>query len=230
MVYIKKSKPTPEIVAGLNKEKAKKSGTYLIESVINKVKEDFFNKCYLCESKKPANINIEHFIPHENNKELKFDWNNLYWSCGHCNNIKSNRYNSKKPNSEILDCTKKKDEVETSLVYYVDPFPKSEVKITPLRNGIKVQNTVQLLKEIYGGTTYLKTTEAVNLKDQLIKEIFDFTGLLHLYCNAHEEERKEDIKKLIKDRLSIKSDFAAFKRWIIRKNTFLSQEFGSFIK
>jgi hypothetical protein len=104
------------------------------------------------------------------------------------------------------------------------------VIIKPQKNDIRVQNTIQLLREIYNGTTVEKKIEAVNLKDQLIKEIFDFTKLLHQYNEAHEEDWKNHIKKLIKDRLSVKSAFAAFKRWIIRKNSFLLQEFGSFIK
>lgn len=33
---------------------------------------------------------MEHLLPHKNGKYLdrKFDWNNLFWACGHCNNVK----------------------------------------------------------------------------------------------------------------------------------------------
>ena len=36
---------------------------------------------------------VEHLLPHLDGKypKRKFDWNNLFWSCGHCNNVKNQR-------------------------------------------------------------------------------------------------------------------------------------------
>ena len=31
---------------------------------------------------------IEHLQSHRGNMDLKYDWNNLFWACAHCNNIK----------------------------------------------------------------------------------------------------------------------------------------------
>lgn len=78
MVYLEKSQPAPDC---LETEKAKAYGDYKCKNVLERIKTDFKNKCYLCEYKEPVAINVEHFRPHEGDKDLKFDWNNLFWSC-----------------------------------------------------------------------------------------------------------------------------------------------------
>lgn len=75
MVYIEKSQPAPKC---LDKEKNKANGDYRCASVLDRIKNDFRNKCYICEYKEPVSINIEHFRPHKGDKNLKFDWNNLF--------------------------------------------------------------------------------------------------------------------------------------------------------
>ena len=37
-----------------------------------------------------------------NMKEISFDWNKLFWSCGHCNGIK----NQRKYDEHIIGCCK----------------------------------------------------------------------------------------------------------------------------
>ena len=96
MINIKKSEHPPKC---LSEEKKKANGDYKCGEVLDRLKEDFHNKCYLCEEKEPSTINVEHFIPHQGNKDLKFDWKNLFWACGHCNNTKLAKYKN------IIDCT-----------------------------------------------------------------------------------------------------------------------------
>ena len=86
MVYFEK---TAEAPASLAREKRKgKNGSYREEDVISLLDKDFCGKCYICETKRPTGINIEHFVPHHNNIDLMFDWKNLFLSCPHCNNAK----------------------------------------------------------------------------------------------------------------------------------------------
>lgn len=42
------------------------------------LKELFHGKCYICENKQITSYNIEHLIPHHENPDLKYDWNNLF--------------------------------------------------------------------------------------------------------------------------------------------------------
>jgi uncharacterized protein (TIGR02646 family) len=119
MVYFEKSQPAP---ACLVLEKGKANGDYKTPETLRRLENDFKNKCYICESKAPHTINVEHFNPHQGNQDLKFDWNNLFWACGHCNNTKLATHNN------LLNCTDINDNVEEAIHYYINPFPKEKDK------------------------------------------------------------------------------------------------------
>jgi len=89
MIHLSKRQLPPNIT--IKSKKDYQSGV-----VFEILAEDCHNKCYICEDK-PTTINVEHIIPHRGDPELQFDWNNLFLACGHCNNIKGEKYD------EILD-------------------------------------------------------------------------------------------------------------------------------
>ena len=60
----------------------------------------FHGKCYICENKQITFYQIEHLIPHRGDIDLKYDWNNLFLVCAHCNNTKRDKF------EPVLDCTK----------------------------------------------------------------------------------------------------------------------------
>ncbi len=99
MVKVERSFPAPESLAV---EAAKINGSYKEKDVTERLKKDFHDKCYICEIKGLQDPEVEHLLPHKNGKypERKFDWNNLFWCCGHCNSIKNNG----KYDSGIIDC------------------------------------------------------------------------------------------------------------------------------
>ena len=99
MVKIERSFPAP---ASLESEAKKVSGSYEQPDVVSRLRKDFHDKCYICELKNLQDPQVEHLLPHKNGKypERKFDWNNLFWSCSHCNGIK----NQKKYDDGIIDC------------------------------------------------------------------------------------------------------------------------------
>lgn len=119
MITLIKSQPEPD---DLQKEREKAYGDYKTPKVLDQIKEDFKNKCYICEMKNPPVINVEHFIPHKDDHTLKFQWDNLFYACGHCNNIKLAKYNN------ILNCTNLKDDVENVIRLKMDPFPLQMLK------------------------------------------------------------------------------------------------------
>ncbi len=228
MVYIHKPAPNQRITDALHSEKDKANGDYKIPVVMEKIKNNFHNKCYLCESKEPTNINIEHFTPHRGDNDLKFDWDNLFWSCAHCNNIKRADYNTNSNNS-ILNCTDENDRVEESIQSLADSFPGSDVSFLPDGNNPKIQITINLLTDIFNGTTEQKRLEAINLRKALTDELFKFNKLLHKYTEANLEQIKNETKADIENELSIKSAFASFKRWKIRQKSYLLDEFGQYL-
>lgn len=198
MFEVDRSYPAPESLA---LEKTKSSGKYNKPDVLYQLRDDFYNKCYLCEQKELTSINIEHFVAHRGDVDLKFNWDNLYWSCTHCNNIKSDKYNN------LLDCTK--DDAVNSMEYEYRSFPKPIVTITAIRNSSKTVETVDLLNKIYEGTTIQKKIEAESIRAGIGREIKKLNDCLGKDMND------QDVSNQLTDLLSKKSEYSAFKRWII---------------
>lgn len=221
MLYFEKSQPAPDCLVT---EKAKKTGDYKCGHVLERIRADFKNKCYICESAKPQTINVEHFRPHKGNVELKFSWENLFWSCGHCNNLKLDDY------GDILDCTDINSAIESKIEYEFNPFPCEKVKVKALIETNEVTSTVNLIQAVFNGNTKLKIMEAANLRDDLLTEIQDFQYYLTEYFkDTSDEEDKIRYHSRIKSHLHCASSFVSFKRWIVRRNTGLMEQFGKYL-
>lgn len=191
-------------------QKAKQSGsTYNTPEVNTALMEMFRKKCYICENRDGiSSYQIEHLIPHRGNKELKYDWNNLFLSCAHCNNIKNDKY------EPILDCSK--EEVDQKIAFRKKGyFGKDEVyEFEPLEQSREIENTVRLLKDAYYGTTPQKKMEAVNIRRELRKNLSAFKEYVREYEEA-EDYDKEDCKFIIKKEVNGDEPFTAFKRWLL---------------
>lgn len=83
-------------------EKQKANGVYNKADVIQQLKEDSNDKCYICELRGLSDPEVEHLKPHHGRKiaERVFDWNNLFYACPHCNNLKKEA----KYDDKIIDC------------------------------------------------------------------------------------------------------------------------------
>ncbi len=186
--------------------------SYNAPEVNGALKEMFRGKCYICENKEGiSSFQIEHLKPHKGDAELKYDWNNLFWSCAHCNNIKNAKYDP------ILDCTKV--DVDKKIAFRKEGyFGKDEkFQFIPLEEGAEIENTVALLYEAYYGSTPQKKVEAANIRKALRRSLSDFKNLIREYCEA-EDYDKEDMRCLIHKELGQGSPFTAFKRWLIWDN------------
>ncbi len=220
MINIVKSQPAPDCLVI---EKAKANGTYRCGDVLTRLVVDFFNKCYLCGEHAPSSLNIEHFLAHRGNKDLLFDWLNLFLVCSHCNNTKL----AKATYDHILNCTDANDLVTEWIEYNINPYPMEHAIITAQKDDALVHNTVALLNEIYQGKTLNKELEANNIRRKIIDEIRVFQQLLFdFYELGLSQEERNDIKNQIRRKLSLESPFTAFKVWIIKRNTRLMTEFG----
>lgn len=194
-------------------KKAKQSGSsYNTESVNHALREVFHGKCYICENKEATSCQIEHLVPHRENKELKYDWENLFWACAHCNNTKSDRY------EPILDCTK--EPVEKVITFRKKGYFGEDEKLefTALQENEAVKNTISLLEAVYYGTTPQKQIEARIIRKTLRKDLSQFKEYVREYQEAEDEDEKEDIGYLLEKELKDSSAFTAFKRWLIWDN------------
>ena len=207
MVKIERSFPAP---ASLAKEAQKVSGKYDKPDVIEQLKKDFHNKCYICEMKELQDPNVEHLLPHKNGRypERKFDWENLFWSCGHCNGVKNNS----KYDEVIMDCCK--CDPENYLNFYLVGNDVC-VEVSDLTD--EVQNrTAQLVKEVFstkntGMRTY-KSDERLKLLQKEMAILYKQLERLHSNPDAKVTIRMIGIL------LKRESAFAAFKRCYVRKH------------
>ena len=196
-------------VVSLEKEKRKSSGTYNTPEVNAALKEMFHDKCYLCEQKGLTSRAIEHRVPHQGNLDLKFDWNNLFLVCTHCNNIKGNRYD------KILDCSQVA--VDSKIAFRKHGYwgVPEYLEFVPLSDDEETRNTVALLEEIYQGRTAQKNDESKMICRKVQRAMSDFKNCVREYAESEGEDR-EDALELIKRELKASSEFTAFKRWLIR--------------
>lgn len=198
--------------------------SYNTEHVNQALREVFHGKCYICENKEATSYQIEHLIPHRGDKKLKYDWNNLFWVCAHCNNIKSDKY------EPILNCTT--EPVEHLIAFrktgYFGTDEKLEFSAVKDDNEA-IRNTILLLNDAYYGTTPQKKMEARIIRRTLRKDLSKFKEYVREYQEAENEEEKEDIEMLLKRELKDSSAFTAFKRWLIWDNEEKYRELEKFI-
>ena len=195
----------------LAQEKIKSSGKCNTEEVLNALREIFHDKCYLCESKTTADLEIEHLKPHGGNCDLKFDWENLFLACGRCNHIKGNKF------TPILDCTKiEVDEIISfRKIGYFGTEETLEIKKVEDNDDIAIQMTCDLLQRIYYGNTPQEKIAAKMLRRAVRIELSSFKEAVREYNEAIGED-KQDLWLTIRSKLKSNSPFAAFKRWIVR--------------
>lgn len=214
----KSSEKAEKAIESLRREKAR-SGSYNTPEVNAALREMFHGKCYICENKQITSYQIEHLVSHRGNADLKYDWNNLFLACAHCNNTKLDK----------IDCTK--ENVEALIAFRRTGYFGTDEKLLfeKLDDRIEVENTIKLLQEVYYGSTPQKKMESTILRRMLRKELSAFKEYVREYHEAEDEE-KEDLKYLLQKELRDSSPFAAFKRWLIRDNREVYAELLGYIE
>ena len=221
MIYLPKSQPGP--IAELNAQKLA-GGTYNIEAVLTALKNDSHGKCYICELKNPSSIEIEHFVSHKGDNDLKFSWNNLFFSCRHCNNSKGAVVFD-----DILNCSVLADDIEGSIKFILNPIPKELPSFEALNTSNRTLNTIDLLNKVYVGQTPQKKLEASGLRMLLLNDVLNFHVLLRDHDQTENVDLKEFYRLKIVAELESKSAFTAFKRRIVKDNVNLMAEFGQYV-
>jgi hypothetical protein len=159
-----------------------------------------------------------------------YSWENLFFACGHCNNIKLAlpQYNG------ILNCTNRDHRTTDWIRYGYDDsnFERLIVLIDEIVTQNGVQPTVQLLRDIYNSTnTIIKKMESENLRRRLQKELALFNNeLSNYFLNGNlTENDKHTVAQRIIEHLQKNSAFSAFKIWIIRSKERYMADFGQHI-
>ncbi|MCD8013564.1 MAG: hypothetical protein LUG99_10370 [Lachnospiraceae bacterium] len=207
MVKVERTFPAP---ASLAEEEKKANGSYREPDVIERLYRDFHNKCYICEIGNLQDPQVEHLLPHQNGRypERKFDWNNLFLSCGHCNSVK----NQRKYDVGIIDCCKEDPEEQ---IWFRLHEKETQVSAKDGENAQAVL-TAQLVTEVFNQrNTGLRTRASAQRLHELTLEMDKFYAALEEVTEYPESAfalRKMQVL------LRRESAFAAFKRNYIREH------------
>lgn len=215
MIRIKKSKLPQKIVIKTEED-------YRSEEVLLLLRQDFFDKCYICEEKDSSSINVEHFHSCKNYEDLKYNWENLFLACVHCNRIKGSKYD------HIIDCSK--EDPEKYIILRFNSYPENYVEVLDRLIGSENEKTKELLDKIYNGTgTPISEYEAKNLKKKISKEIREFTECVDSYYDESDPKLRAAYWKKLGKMLSRESNFAGFKRSMVFQSEELMRRFGELV-
>ncbi len=195
---------------------------YNDEEVVKILAPMFYYKCYLCERDELSDPEIEHFDPHEKDDSKKYDWYNLYYSCGRCNSIKSNTHKN------LLDCCDTTIDAFRTIKCVLPSVPNEPIKIIAMQyeQDPRTINTVALLDRCYNeDNTALRGITRVVLSEK----IFDYyTDILNyrriLKDKKYSDDEKSNAKGRIKAMLKVSFPFSVFWRWYVLSDYFLSEE------
>lgn len=186
----------------------------------------FFDKCYICETKEPHDVNVEHFHPHKGDEGKKFDWANLYLACSRCNNIKLAEFD------DILDCCDSATDVFRAIRHVppITPYAKA-VQLVSMSPDLRVELTRELLERVYNSDrTVNKKVSGAFLR----RKIFDQYNLLldqiNKYYNpvATDNERAVSLERMQK-LIHRSAPYSAFIRWCILDDTELGKLLSGFM-
>lgn len=192
--------------------------------IIQALAEDFKNKCYICGDKYPTALNVEHFEEHGNDPKKIYDWNNLFYACEHCNHVKNDTF--RKGNSNLLNCTDVNQKVDLWIMYqfHIDSKLKATVKFIPNpwhfnpTYNTQRDNTIKLLDNVFNGTNgTVRKQESANLTEKLQDEVLRFEDKLLKYKQAKQPLVRDKLRMELMKMAASDAPFAAFKRWIIRR-------------
>ena len=189
--------------------------------MIERLIKDFNNKCYICEMKELQDANVEHLLPHKNGTylERKFDWENLFWSCSHCNSVKNNG----KYDNGIIDCCKEDPEKVLSFALVSD-----NVIITIRDADDEIQKkTALLVTEVFSlKNTGMRTYRSDKRLKLLQREMNIFYKQLEKF---HSHPESKVIKRTMESLLRRESAFASFKRCYVREHANVYPELQKYV-
>lgn len=207
MVKIERSYPAPK---SLVTESEKITGSYSKPDVIERLRKDFHDKCYICELKGLQDPEVEHLLPHKNGRHQarKFDWDNLFWSCGHCNNVKNQAIYE----GRILDCCKKDPEESINFELNEDDvciFAKDS-------DDREAALTAKLVKEVFN---VCNTGMRVYRSDYRLKKLQEEMNVLYTKLEDYRKKPGSKVtQRTLKALLRRETAFAGFKRCYIREH------------
>jgi hypothetical protein len=192
------------------------SKDYRSKEVITALKSMFYGKCYLCEDEVSDPV-VEHFIPHEGDRVKEYDWNNLYYSCHRCNNIKGTT-------KGLLDCCDPSIDVFHAIKCLCPSVPNNNIIIEPQDDSIKTENTACLLDKCYNeDNTGIRGISREALHEKLFDKYCDFIKYRRTLKDKDSlQSEKDDAKEYLKNMIKVSYPFSVFWQWYIISDPFFN--------
>ncbi|MDD1010645.1 hypothetical protein M5G27_24530 [Pseudomonas shahriarae] len=189
------------------------------EDVYAELRKIFFDKCYICETNDPHDINVEHFFAHEGDIKIKYDWKNLYFACSRCNNIKSTAFN------EIIDCCDPAYDAFGSIKLLPPLSPRGKaVVVIPINQDPRTIKTSELLIKIYNSDhTINKRISSEFLRGKVFKQYNILLDQIDAYFDpvATADDKANSINRM-KVLMQKSMPYSAFIRWCILEDNVLA--------
>lgn len=183
--------------------------SYTADEVVDQLEQDFNYKCYICELGKLSDINVEHLHPHHGNPDLKYDWNNLFLSCPHCNSVKNRAIYEK----NIIDCCLVDPE------FLIDQrVDADKITVSARVNTDEARNTAALIEDCFELRNHrIRKSGADYRSEELRKTKLRLKKRLRAYTDPNQTDaQKEKHFATLRGMLSRKAKFAGFMRTYIR--------------
>lgn len=174
---------------------------------------DQHRKCYICECAVEANYHIEHL----NSQANRQDWNNLFLSCGYCNDKKLALYDN------ILNPAT--NNIEDIIEQRLDTYSK-EAEFRSENNSTEVKQTIKLLENIFNGKEHdpnFRSPHEEVFYDRVEMSINDFMRKVIDY-RMNSSQTNENI---VREELAIGKELLGFKYWIIKDEPILNAVFAN---
>lgn len=217
MVKIERT-PTPP--ASLAVEKLKSNGSCTEQDVVDLLESDFYAKCYLCGQDELQSIEVEHLLPHYNGKlkERKFDWNNLFYSCAHCNSVK----NRSAYEENVIDCCKTEPEL-----FIHQKLCEGKVRVDSLQDTLEAKNTASLIENCFE----LKNRPIREKESQAkVRALQTTMNTLYKELDRYKMENSKKSFYAIRGMLSREYKFAGFTRTYVRDHIESYPDFEPYVR
>ncbi|WP_226476999.1 hypothetical protein [Pseudomonas sp. MWU16-30323] len=204
MFNVIRSAPAPASLA--------KNKSWTAPDVIEALRRDFSDKCYICETKDPLSLNVEHFDAHQGDPLKMFDWNNLFFSCGRCNNLKRHLFNN------LINCTNHAIDAFRLIKHHppLTPF-SATVIIEPSDDDPKTIETANLIRKVFNeDNTGNKAVTATYLRKRVFRRYAKLVEQMNIYESEDSlpAEKAHSLEK-IRNLMSRNQEYSAFLRWAI---------------
>jgi hypothetical protein len=195
---------------------------YQSREVVERLRDIFHDKCYLCEQTNISNPEVEHLIPHGDDPLLKYGWDNLFYACRRCNGIKAANQD------RLLDCSNSNLNVFDEIVHLAGNAVSGEIEIraSKLNPSQETLNTIKLLKKCFNeeGTAYRDIS-----KESLLEEILEefsayFAFRRTLVSRRSLPEEINDATERLKLMCDVKYPFSVFWRWHVITDGLLNRK------